>query len=148
MRCKWPICVTVPNLIKIGQTVAEIRRFNGFFIMAAVRHLGFAGRRLGPPATTSWWFLSLCKIWLKSMQYSFDNTKLSIFCPFGLKTPIHAPENWGFRRISPPKWGAVSTKPPKGTSLRESASFEPSSVKIRRRVWPVGEFMKKGINKF
>ena len=26
-----PICVTVPNLIKIGQTFAEIWRFNGFF---------------------------------------------------------------------------------------------------------------------
>ena len=31
-------------------------------------------------------------------------------------------------------------------SLRESASFEPSCVKIRRRVWPVGEFPKKGIS--
>jgi len=42
--------------------------------------------------------------------------KLSIFCPFGLKTPIHAPKIGGFRGISPPKWGAMSTKPPKGTS--------------------------------
>jgi len=25
------MCVNVPNLIKIGQTVAEIWRFNGFF---------------------------------------------------------------------------------------------------------------------
>jgi len=25
-----PICVTVPNYIKIGQTVAKIWRFNGF----------------------------------------------------------------------------------------------------------------------
>jgi len=33
----------------------------------------------------------------------------------------------------------------KGTSLRETASFEPSHAKIRRRVWPVGEFLKKGI---
>ena len=74
---------------------------------------------------------------------SFDNMKLSIFCPFGLKTPIHTPKNWGFRGISHLKWGAMSTKPPKGTSLRESASFEPSSVKIRCRVWPVGELMKK-----
>jgi len=32
-------------------------------------------------------------------------------------------------------------------SARESASFEPSSVKIRREVWPVGEFLKDGINK-
>ena len=60
---------------------------------------------------------------------------------------LFTPQNWGFGGISPPKWEAVSTKPPKGTSLRESASFEPSSVKIRRRVWPVGELMKKGINK-
>jgi len=72
--------------------------------------------------------------------------KLTIFCPFGLKTPIHAPTNGG--GISPPKWGAISTKPPKGTSLRESASFEPSSIKIRQRVSPVGEFMKKGIKKY
>jgi len=27
-----PICVNLPNFIKIGQTVAEIRRFNGFQI--------------------------------------------------------------------------------------------------------------------
>ena len=42
--------------------------------------------------------------------------KLSIFRPFGLKTPIHAPKIGVFWGISPPKWGAVSTKPPKGTS--------------------------------
>ena len=36
-----PICVIVRNFIKIGQTVAEILRFNGFLKMAAVRHLGF-----------------------------------------------------------------------------------------------------------
>jgi len=69
--------------------------------------------------------------------------KLTIFCPFGLKTPIHAPTNGG--GYFTPKWGAISTKPPKGTSLRESASFEPSNIKIRQRVSPVGEFMKKGI---
>jgi len=29
---RWgPTCITVPNLIKIGQTVAEIWRFNSFF---------------------------------------------------------------------------------------------------------------------
>jgi len=36
----------VPNVIKIGRTVAEICRFNGFFKMAAVRHMGFVGRLL------------------------------------------------------------------------------------------------------
>ena len=30
--CRGPICVTLPNFIKIGQTVAEIWQFNGFHI--------------------------------------------------------------------------------------------------------------------
>jgi len=52
------------------------------------------------------------------------------------KTPIHAS-----------KIGVlgISLKSAKGTSLRESASFGPSRVKIRRR--PVGEFPRKGFNK-
>jgi len=59
--------------------------------------------------------------------------KLSINCPFGLKTPIHAPKI-GVLGDFTPKMGNNVNEPPKGTSLRESASFEPSSVKIRRRV--------------
>jgi len=60
--------------------------------MAAVRHLGFVERVLGPLTITTLWSLLFCKIWLKWMQYSFDNIKLLIFGPFGLKTPIHAPK--------------------------------------------------------
>ena len=48
--------------------------------------------------------------------------KPSIFCPFGLKTPIHAPKIGVLGGISPPKWGAISTKPPKGTSAGHSGS--------------------------
>jgi len=33
--------------------------------------------------------------------------------------------------------------PPKGTSLRETTSFEPFCVKIGREVWPPGRLMKK-----
>jgi len=40
--------------------------------------------------------------------------KLSIFCPFGLKTLIHAPKIGVFGDFTP-KWGAMSTKPLKGT---------------------------------
>jgi len=40
----------VPNLVEIEQTVAELWRFFDFSKMAAVRHLGFAMRVLGPPA--------------------------------------------------------------------------------------------------
>ena len=82
------------------------------------------------------WLPPFCKqnllLFIQPRCRSSDNMNLSIFCPFGLKTTIHAPKTgvWG---ISPPKWGAISTKPPKGTSLRESASFEPSSMKICRQ---------------
>jgi len=31
---------------------------------------------------------------------------------------------------------------PKGASLRETATFEPSRVKTHQAVWPVGEFLK------
>ena len=50
--------------------------------------------------------------------------KLSIFCPFGLKTPIRysRPQNWGFGCISPPKWEAISTKPQKCTSAGRNGS--------------------------
>ena len=41
--------------------------------------------------------------------------KLSIFRPFGR-------QNCGFGGISPPKWGAVSTRSPKGTSAGRSGS--------------------------
>jgi len=57
---------------------------------------------------------------------------------------LFTPQNWGFLGFWPPKWGAMWKIPQKGTSLRESASFEPSRVKVRRSVWPVGEFLKKG----
>ena len=62
-----------------------------------------------------------------------SNMKLSIFCPFGLKTPIHAPK-MGVSGDFTPKMGNNVNETPKGTFLRESASLEPSSVKIRRAV--------------
>jgi len=66
---KIEMYVIVPNFINIGQTVAEIWRFNGlFFKMADVCRFGFVERVLGPPAMTTWWSLSLCKISLKLME--------------------------------------------------------------------------------
>jgi len=50
---------------------------------------------------------------------------VSIFGALGWKMPIHAPKGY-----LTSKWGAVSIKAKKGTALHESASFEPSSVKI------------------
>ena len=55
----------------LSKSVKRLQRYSDltfFFKMAAILHLGFVGRRLGPPTTSSWWSLSLCKISLKSMQ--------------------------------------------------------------------------------
>ena len=55
------ICISLPNFVKIGQTVAERSQFIHFFKMMAVRHFGFVGQILGQP-TTKIWSLLLCKI--------------------------------------------------------------------------------------
>jgi len=46
------------------------------------------------------------------MQHSFDNMKLSIFCPFGLKTAMHAPK-LGFLGNFTPKMGNNVNETPK-----------------------------------
>ena len=42
--------------------------FLDFSMMAVVRHLRFVMCVFGPPTKGIWWSLSLCKIWLESMQ--------------------------------------------------------------------------------
>jgi len=46
----------------------------------------------------------------------FDNIAVLTFCVFSFKMPIHI-SFWCIWRIWPPKWGGISMKPPKGTSL-------------------------------
>ena len=89
--------------------------FRFFFWMAGVRHLGFVVCMFGPPTTSIWWYLSMCKIWLESMQYSFNNMQVLIFNVFGLKMPIHTPNRSSFFLGGgdlPPPWGAVTSRPP------------------------------------
>ena len=67
-RLKRSTCVAVPNLVKIGQTAAEIWRFLNFPRWRPSAILDFVMRVFGPPTKSIWWSLSLCKIWLESMQ--------------------------------------------------------------------------------
>ena len=79
--------------------------------MAADRYFGFIERLLGPPTMTFWWSLSLCTFsWNRCS--SFDNMRLSIFCPFGLKTPIDAPK-MGFSGNFIPKMASNVNETPK-----------------------------------
>ena len=63
-----------------------------FIKMAAVRHLGFVWGTFGPPTVSTFGSLSLCKIWLWLIQYSFYNMNISICGAFGWKMPIYAPK--------------------------------------------------------
>ena len=112
-RYMGPICVIVPNLIEIGQNIAEIWRFNGFSKWRPSAILDLLGAYWDHP-----WRpldgLHRCAKFGRNRCRIFDNMKLSIFCPCGLKT--------GFRGISPSKWGAMSMKPPKGTPAGRSGS--------------------------
>jgi len=67
-----------------------------------------------------------------------EDVAIRIFCIFGLKCLFRSPK-WGFGGFWTPKCDYLSSRPPKGTSLRKSASFKLSTVKIRRGVWPLGE---------
>ena len=58
---------------------------------------------------------------------------------------LFTPPKLGFSGVFTPKMGSSINETHKRHTLAESASFEPSSVKIRRRVWPVGEFIN-GLN--
>ena len=86
------MCVTVPNFIKIGLRVAKIWRFNGYFFKwrpSAILDL------LGAYWEHTRWPLGglySCAKFGWNRWSSFDTMKLSIFCPFGLKTPIHVPK--------------------------------------------------------
>ena len=88
----WPICVTMPNFIEIGHTVVEIWRFNGFFSewrpSAILDLLGAYWDHPQRPLDG----LHCCAKFGQNRCRSFENMKLSIFCPFGLKTPIDAPK--------------------------------------------------------
>ena len=65
------------------------------FKMAAIRHLGFVIGLLGPRMKSTWWFLSMCSIWLKSEVYVL-NIWFSVLCEFALKKCLFTPLLWSF----------------------------------------------------
>ena len=79
--------------------------------MAAVRHLGFGGRLLGPPTMTSWQSLSLCQIWLKSMQQFRQHETFNIL-PVWLENDYSCPKNC-FLGYFTPIMGSNVNKTPK-----------------------------------
>jgi len=89
--CRGPICVTVSNFLRIGQTVAEIWRFNSFFKWRPSAILDLSGEYWDNPRRLLGNLYRYAKFGLNRCS-TFDNMKVLIFCAFGLKTPIHAPK--------------------------------------------------------
>ena len=85
MRSGESRCITVPNFVKIGQTVFEILRF---FIFQANgrRYLGLFWAHLDHPRRALGdLYHNVCKICLQLMQ-EFQNMKVWIFRTLGLKS--------------------------------------------------------------
>ena len=113
------------------------------FKMAAVRHLGMV---LPPYETTHEVSVATCwpQLAVKfhvNLKYRSEDIAIWIFRIFCLKCLFRAFQapKWGFGWLWTPKCDYSSSRPPKGTSLRKSASFKLSTAKIHWGVWPVGE---------
>ena len=85
------MCVTMPNFVSIGQTVAQISPFFDFsrWRPSAILHLFYAC--LDHPRRV---FGGLCHCVKFGYNRcgSFDNMLVLIFCALGLKIPIYAPK--------------------------------------------------------
>ena len=66
---------------------------------------------------------------------SFEGTVNRRFCKFGLKR-LFGPPKFTFLGVLTPKHQLSSWRPPKGTTLAENTSYEPSCVVIGPAVWP------------
>ena len=77
------------------RSTKPLRRYGPFSIlkMAAVRHLRFVVRLLGPPMEHSWRFYRCAKFgW--NRRYSFEDIRFLMLCEFGLKMLNHS-SFWG-----------------------------------------------------
>ena len=103
------------------------------FKMAAVRHLGI----VLPPYEITW----IVRIFVNVNVnlYSASSQKAPLMHSYLAWNAYSGRQNGGFGGLLTHKYDYSSSRPPKGTSLRKSASFKLSTVKIRWGVWPVSE---------
>jgi len=118
-------CTRLPHVMVIGQTVARTWRF---FKDGGHPPSWIWDVHLDHP----WWALGGLYQYAKfgwNQCSSFDNMQVLIFCDLALKMPIHANEI--FTGDLTPKWGAVSSRPPKGTSLCGNTSYDGSGYAMK-----------------
>ena len=113
-----------------------------FSKMAAVRHLGFVMWVIGPPTK------GVLVVFIAVQNLVGINAVDLIICVFFNFTSLawkrlFTPPKMGFLGIWPPNWGPISLRPRRGTNGCRNTSYEPLSVKIALKMWPVG-VMKNG----
>jgi len=116
---QFKICCCVQNFIKIGWFFAEIWRYNDFQNGAVRHHDCYTTVRDHPWSLCCWPQLPV-KFHVNLIHRS-ENIAVWIVRIFGLKCLFWRPK-WGFWGTSDPKCHYASSRPPKGTSLRKSAS--------------------------
>jgi len=108
-----------------------------FFKMMTDRHLGFVSGIFGPPTVSTWGLYH-------SAKFGYDRCSSFIVWTFQYLACLAGKcQKWVFGQFDPLN-GLQYQPKPKGWPLHDSASVEPSSVKIWWAFWPVGELLKKG----
>ena len=135
------MATSTPNLVKISEVAAELWRFS-FFQNGGHRHLGLAQPTYKTTHDGALAVLSVLSnfvlIWLTVLKI----LKIQFFLRLAWNR-LTMPTFWGLYGVLIPWTIFFSSKPPKGTSLGEAASFEVQIMKIRPPIFAAGDDKKK-----
>jgi len=129
------ICCCVQNFMKIRWFFTEIWWYIDFQNGGRLPSWNCFTTIRGHPRSLCCWLQLPVKFHMNLIHISED-IAIWIFCIFGFKC-LFRPLKWGFWGTLDPRCDYLSSRPPKGTSLRKSASSKLSTVKIRWGVWPI-----------
>ena len=134
---QFKINCCIQNFMKIRWFFTEIWRYNDFQNGGRPPSWNCFTTIRDHPRSLCCWPQLLVKFHVNLIHRS-ENITIWIFRIFGLKC-LFRPSKWRFGGLWTPKCNYSLSRPPKGTSLRKSACFKLSTVKICWGVWPVGE---------
>jgi len=112
LRCRGWRRISMPNFVKIGQSVAKIPRFLDFSRWRPSAILDLFGAYLDHPQWVLGGLYHSAKFGYDGCS-SFYNINISIFGPFGWKIPIHAPKIGVFGQFDPLNGLQYQPKPKK-----------------------------------
>ena len=136
---QFKVCCCLPNFIESRWFFTEMWRYNGF---------QNGGRTPSWNCFTTIWDHPRSLCCCRSCQISCQSDRQvcsDCYCSYlnflhiWLAMPIQAPKMGVLKDFGPLNVIIHHRDPQKGTSLRKSASFKLSTVKISWAVWPVGE---------